>query len=232
MKTGPEKTKNLKVALSAIVNALPPELMKTVEQKESPKPLVKVIKVVKFQPDVDYLMKNMQKAEKTGAAEAIRQALANDFQGILSIVQPDKAVVVSSKTAIAPLHRVQKSTIIDLPKRLQLVETATLRLGSDLPRQSAQAQVAPPVVGSVRPVSVESGTRDDYVEYAGEKTDGRDAFTGTSRLASIAPVSGLDIATVTDDEGVLSALVYRTLLRGDAVSPKAGRGDDFSWPRD
>jgi len=137
-----------------------------------------------FQPRVDYSAKNMQKTEKTGAGAVLRQALANDFQGILSIVQPDK------------------------------------------PRVAARS------AGVVRPVSVESDTPDDFVEYARKTTTGQDAFTGTSKLASAAPVSGLDFAAVTDARSIRTTIAYRTLLRGDAVSPKTGRGDDFSWPRD
>ncbi len=192
----------------------------------------KIKKQQNFQADADYLAKNLQKTEKKGLGEVIRQALANEFQDILSIVQPDKAVVVSSKTAVVPNQEAQLSLIKVLPKRQQMRKVATLSLDSGLPGQSEKAKRASQDARNVRPVSSKSGTPDDNVEYEDKTAGGQDAFTGTSALSSVAAVSGVDFKTVTDAPGNLTTIAYRTLLRGDAVPPKTGRGDDFSWPRD
>jgi len=233
----PEKTLSLTSALTAIAASRMPEPVKIRQEVKKPPIVIKALPI--FQPDAGYLAKNLQKTEKTDAGRAIRQALANDFQDILSIVQPDKAVVVTSRAAaIAPDQEAQARKNMDLPQRQQMRKTVTVSLGSDVLLPSDKTMVAPREVGSVRPVSIESGTPDDNVEYASkveyasEATERQDAFTGTSRLASITSISGLDFATGSDAEENIPSLVYRTLLRGDALSPKTGRGDDFSWPRD
>jgi hypothetical protein len=225
-----EKVESLKLALSMAVRVLPPQLMNpgTEGQKNS----VEIEILPKFQPNADYLAKNLQKARKKDVARVLRQALANEFQDILSIVQPDKAVVVSSRTAVAPNQEGQPSLIKVLPKRQQMRKVATLSLNSGLPGQSEKAERASQDAVSVRPVSSKSGTPDDNVEYEDETAGGQGAFTGTSGLTSVTSISGLDFKTATDAQGNLTTLAYRTLLRGDAVPPKAGRGDDFSWPRD
>ena len=186
----------------------------------------------KFQPDAQYLAKNLRKTEKNDLGRVIRQALDNDFQDILSIVQPDKAVVVSARTIIAPTEEVQLSKLIVLPVRQQMREIATLSLSSELLSQPEKVKRAPRVLGNVRPVSVKSGMPDGKVEYESDTIYRQDVFTGTFTPTSVASVSGLDFKTITDDKGNLASIAYRTLLRGDALSPKAGRGDDFSWPRD
>jgi len=226
----PEQVKSLKLALNTVARTLPPELVKigTGAQKK-PK---EIKKIRKFQANADYLAKNLQKSEKKDLGAAIRQALANEFQDILSIVQPDKAVVVSSKAAFVPNQEAQLSLIKVLPKRQQVRKVATLSLDSGLPGQSEKAKRASQDAGSVRPVSSKSGTPDDNVEYEDKTAGGQDAFTGASGFTSLTAVSGVDFKTVTDAPGNLTTLAYRTLLRGDAVPPKAGRGDDFSWPRD
>lgn len=228
----PGKAQNLAMTLNTMDGQT--TLNRMLIRNEVPNSRVNTILWPKFQADNAYLAKNMQKIEKTGVKEAIRQALANDLGGILSIVQPDKAVVVDNNTAYAPIQKVQKSKPAVPSQRLQQRKIATLSLEPEVYTQSGKARVVSRVTGSVRPVSIESGTPDDSVEYATETTHayGKDAFTGTSKLASIASVSGLDFDSFTDAEGILSTIVYRTLLRGHAVSPKAGRGDDFSWPRD
>ena len=215
-----------------------PQIIKTapvvdVRSKVSETPIV-TSALPKFKANADYLAKNLQKTEKTDVGGTIRQALANDFQGILSIVQPDKAVVLISKATDVPVLRGPKSDTIVLLMR----KTETLSLNSDLLRRKEIKKVAPHEVGNIRPVSIESGTPDgnveyaEKVEYASKTPDTQDAFTGTSARSSIASISGLGFSTLSDSEGILTTIVYRTLLRGDAVSPKAGRGDDFSWPRD
>ncbi len=201
-----------------------PQIMKI--RKKTINTVIVTKALPEFRPDTDYLAKNLQKTRITDVGITIRQALANDFQGILSIVQPDKAVVVTDRPAYSPNQEMRASKNKVLPQRQQMVKTATLRLSTDVLQSSEKTKVAPRVVGSVRPVSIESGTPDDKVEYEDKRPFGQQAFT------SIASVFGLDFATISDAEGALTTIVYRTLLRGDAVSPKAGRGDDFSWPRD
>ncbi len=184
-----------------------------------------------FEPDADYLIKNIKKSEKTDTGKAIRQALANEFQDILSIVQPDKAAVVTSRAVIAPDQEAQLNKFKVLPQRQHKRKTVTSGFGSGLLRQSIKTDVAPRVAGIVRPVSIKSGAPDDNVEYGSKTIDGREALAGTE-IASITPLPELDIKTASDGQGVLNTTGYRALLRGNAVPPKAGRGDDFSWPRD
>jgi hypothetical protein len=224
-----EKAKSLQVTLGKIARRIEPEPVNTRQQAQIIS--IQAKKMPIFQPDVDYLAKNIKKSEKTDIGKAIRQALANDFEDILSIVQPDKAVVVTSRAAFASDQEAHLAKFKVLPQRQQMSKTATSGLSSGLLRRSIKTDVAPRVAGIVRPVSKESGTPDDNVEYGSKTIDGREALAGTE-IASITPLSELDIKTAADGQGVLNTTGYRALLRGNAVSPKTGRGDDFSWPRD
>ncbi len=224
-----EKAKSLRLALGKIARRIEPETVNVRQQAQITSIQPKKLPV--FHPDVDYLAKNIKKSEKTDTGKAIQQALDNVFQDILSIVQPDKVVVVTSRAAIAPDQEAQLSKFKVLPQRQQMRKTVTSGLSSGLLRQSVKTDVAPRVAGIVRPVSIESGTPDDNVEYGSKKIDGREALAATE-IASITPLPELDIKATSDGQGVFNATGYRALLRGNAVSPKAGRGDDFSWPRD
>jgi len=224
-----EKAKSLQVTLDKIARRIVPEPVNVRQQAQITS--IQPKKMPIFQPDVDYLAKNIKKSEETDTGKAIRQALANDFQDILSIVQPDKAVVVTSRTAFASDQEAHLSKFKVLPQRQQMGKTVTSGLSSGLLRRSVKTDVAPRVVGIVRPVSNESGTPDDNVEYGSKTIDGREAFAGTE-IASITPLSELDIKAAADGQGALNTTGYRALLRGNAVPPKTGRGDDFSWPRD
>ncbi len=228
-KSEEEKAKSLQVTLDKIARQIESEPVNTRQQAQITS--IQPKKMPVFHLDAGYLAKNIKKSEKTDTSKAIRQALANDFQDILSIVQPDKAVVVTSRAAFASDQEAHLAKFKVLPQRQQMSKTVTSGLSSGLLRRSIKTDVAPRVVGIVRPVSKESGTPDDNVEYGSKTIDGREALAGTE-IASITPLSELDIKTAADGQGVSYPTGYRALLRGNAVPPKTGRGDDFSWPRD
>ena len=227
--SGVEKVKILQVILGKIARRIEPDPVNTRQQAQLTSIQPKKLPV--FRLNGDYLAKNIKKSEKTDIGKAIRQALANEFQDILSIVQPDKAVVVTSRAAFASDQEAHLAKFKVLPQRQQMSKTVTSGLSSGLLRRSIKSDVAPRVAGIVRPASIKSGVPDDNVEYGSKTIDGREALAGTE-IASITPLSELDIKTAADGQGVLNTTGYRALLRGNAVPPKAGRGDDFSWPRD
>jgi len=224
-----EKVKSLQVTLDKIARRIEPQSVNVRQQAQIIAIQPKIFPG--FDPDGDYLAKNIKKSEKTDPGKAIQQALDNVFQDILSIVQPDKAVVATSRVAIAPDQEAHLVKFKALPQRQQKSKTVTSGFGSGLLRQSVKTDVAPRVAGIVGPVSIKSGAPDDNVEYGSKTIDGREALAGTE-IASITPLPELDIKTASDGQGVLDTTGYRALLRGNAVSPKVGRGDDFSWPRD
>ncbi len=225
-----EKRRSLKLALNTVAHRLGAPANNEFDKVtgSSIEPAVRP----RFQADADYLVKNAKKAEKSDGGQVIRQALANDFQSILSIIQPEQATVVKRRIVLGPSQEARERKKISPLQPLQAGMSAELNVEPGLVRDPGNLSVASGIAGAKGQLSIESGTPDDNIEIASENSYQQDEFTGVSRLASIASVSGVDFDSVTDAEGVLSTIVFRTLLRGDAVPPKAGRGDDFSWPRD
>jgi hypothetical protein len=92
----------------------------------------------------------------------------------------------------------------------------------------AQAGAAPPAAGDLpqAPLSVfVSG-----YSPPGETIIG-DISEGVTGLATVSPVSDLNVSVGERRLPVTERLYYKTLVKGEALKPKPGRADDFRWPR-
>jgi hypothetical protein len=92
----------------------------------------------------------------------------------------------------------------------------------------AQAGAAPPAAGDLpqAPLSVfVSG-----YSPPGETIIG-DISEGVTGLATVSPVSDLNVNVGERRLPVTERLYYKTLVKGEALKPKPGRADDFRWPR-
>lgn len=224
--SGAHKTRSLTMALNNVARQVREDKPRAGHNFRAG-PLV----LPKFQADAEFIAKKVRKIEKKGYGSAIRQALDKEFRDILSIVQPEIAVIGAGRVASVPNQDALKKTITP-PKPARLERSAALRLKSGLSEKPMRVNVAPVSTRIVSPVSIESDKPDDYVEYATPFVYGSSGAAGTSEFTSIAKVSGLDIGTIADAQTAAETDYNRALLRGDAIPSKTGRGDDFAWPRD
>ncbi len=58
-----------------------------------------------------------------------------------------------------------------------------------------------------------------------------DISEGVTGLATVSPVSDLNVNVGERRLPVTERLYYKTLVKGEALEPKPGRADDFRWPR-
>jgi hypothetical protein len=58
-----------------------------------------------------------------------------------------------------------------------------------------------------------------------------DISEGVTGLATVSPVSDLNVNVGERRLPVTERLYYKTLVKGEALKPKPGRADDFRWPR-
>jgi hypothetical protein len=58
-----------------------------------------------------------------------------------------------------------------------------------------------------------------------------DISEGVTGLATVSPVSDLNVNVGERRLPVTERLYYKTLVKGEALKPKPGRADDFRWPK-
>ena len=69
------------------------------------------------------------------------------------------------------------------------------------------------------------------VEHGDAENIASDLPGGLTALASISAVSDPSVASSKPRLPLAQRPYYRVLIKGEQLKPKAGRADDFSWPR-
>ncbi|MGI9386202.1 MAG: SGNH/GDSL hydrolase family protein [Methyloligellaceae bacterium] len=73
-------------------------------------------------------------------------------------------------------------------------------------------------------------SRSNSANFAGEML-ANDIEGGLTALASVSPSNDLSLKTAKQRVPLTQLPYYKVLIKGEKMTPKAGRADDFSWPR-